>query len=73
MQRKPRDAARHSRGAARLQALYPYDNTLRAIRITGKQLRDYLEQSARYFTTSPTGALGIDPTIPGFNFDIIAA
>jgi 2',3'-cyclic-nucleotide 2'-phosphodiesterase (5'-nucleotidase family) len=58
--------------AARLQALYPYDNTLRAIRITGKQLRDYLEQSARYFTTSATGVPGIDPTIPGFNFDIVA-
>jgi 2',3'-cyclic-nucleotide 2'-phosphodiesterase (5'-nucleotidase family) len=58
--------------AARLQALYPYDNTLRAIRITGKQLRDYLEQSARYYTTSPSGVVGVDPSIPGFNFDIVS-
>src|SRR5215204_912165 len=37
--------------AARMQALYPYDNTLRAIRISGRQLRDYLEFSARYYVT----------------------
>ncbi|MEO8333382.1 MAG: 5'-nucleotidase C-terminal domain-containing protein [bacterium] len=54
--------------AARLQALYPYDNTLRAIRITGKQLREYLEQSARYYKTAST----VDPSIPGFNFDIVS-
>ena len=58
--------------AARLQALYPYDNTLRAIRITGAQLRAYLEQSARYYTTSPTGVVGVNPGIPGFNFDIVS-
>ncbi|MDB4899911.1 MAG: cpdB [Gemmatimonadetes bacterium] len=58
--------------AARLQALYPYDNTLRAVRITGQQLRDYLEQSARYYTTAADGTLGIDPSIPGFNFDIVS-
>jgi 2',3'-cyclic-nucleotide 2'-phosphodiesterase (5'-nucleotidase family) len=58
--------------AARLQALYPYDNTLRSIRITGKQLRDYLEQSARYYRTSNDGSVHVDPTIPGFNFDIVA-
>ena len=58
--------------AARLQALYPYDNTLRAVRITGKQLRDYLEQSARYFRTAGDGSVSVDPSIPGFNFDIVA-
>ena len=34
-----------------LRALYPYDNTLRAVRITGAQLREYLEYSARYYRT----------------------
>jgi 2',3'-cyclic-nucleotide 2'-phosphodiesterase (5'-nucleotidase family) len=58
--------------AARLQALYPYDNTLRAIRISGKQLREYLEQSARYYRTAADGTVSIDPTIPGFNFDIVS-
>jgi 2',3'-cyclic-nucleotide 2'-phosphodiesterase (5'-nucleotidase family) len=55
-----------------LQALYPYDNTLRAIRISGRQLREYLEQSARYYRTGPDGAVSVDPTIPGYNFDIVS-
>ncbi len=58
--------------AARLQALYPYDNTLRAIRITGRQLREYLEQSARYYVTGADGRVGVNPSIPGFNFDIVS-
>ncbi len=58
--------------AARLQALYPYDNTLRAVRISGRQLRDYLEHSARYYRTGPDGTPSIDPAVPGYNFDIVA-
>ena len=58
--------------AARLQALYPYDNTLRAIRVSGAQLRAYLEQSARYYRTAANGAVTVDPGIPGFNFDIVS-
>lgn len=58
--------------AARLQALYPYDNTLRAIRISGRQLREYLEHSARYYVTVPDGRVTVDPTIPGYNFDIVS-
>jgi 2',3'-cyclic-nucleotide 2'-phosphodiesterase (5'-nucleotidase family) len=58
--------------AARLQALYPYDNTLRAIRISGQQLRDYLEQSARYYRTAADGRVSVDPSVPGFNFDIVS-
>ncbi len=58
--------------AARLQALYPYDNTLRAVRISGRQLRDYLEHSARYYRTAGDGTPSIDPTVPGYNFDIVA-
>jgi 2',3'-cyclic-nucleotide 2'-phosphodiesterase (5'-nucleotidase family) len=59
---------------AQVAQLYPYDNTLRAVRITGKQLRDYLEFSARYWrtTTSPAGPLEADPAIPGYNFDIVS-
>ncbi len=58
--------------AARMQALYPYDNTLRAIRITGAQLREYLEQSATYYRTSAAGEVTVDPTIPGYNYDVVA-
>jgi len=57
---------------ARLSALYPYDNTLRAVRISGAQLRAYLEQSARYYRRNADGSVGVDPDIPGFNYDIVA-
>ncbi|MFJ9388875.1 bifunctional metallophosphatase/5'-nucleotidase [Nocardioides sp. NPDC101246] len=64
--------------------LYIYDNTLMAVRITGAQLRDYLEYTARYFKqVSGTGPFPIDavtnaPTdtapngTPDYNFDTIA-
>jgi len=58
--------------AARVQALYPYDNTLRVIKISGRQLREYLEYSARYFRTAENGAISVDPSVPGYNFDILA-
>ncbi len=57
---------------ARLSALYPYDNTLRAVKISGAQLRAYLEQSARYFRRDADGSYGVDPRIPGFNYDIVS-
>lgn len=57
---------------ADMAELYPYENNvLRAVRISGKQLRDYLEFSARYFRqTSRLDSL-IDPGIRGFNYDIV--
>jgi 2',3'-cyclic-nucleotide 2'-phosphodiesterase (5'-nucleotidase family) len=57
---------------ARLSALYPYDNTLRAVKLSGAQLRAYLEQSARYFRRNADGSVDVDPSIPGFNYDIVA-
>jgi 2',3'-cyclic-nucleotide 2'-phosphodiesterase/3'-nucleotidase len=56
---------------ARIAALYPYDNTLRVVRITGSQLRAYLEQSARYFRSTGAGA-EVDPSIPGYNYDMLS-
>ncbi len=62
---------------AALSKLYPYDNTLRAVRISGAQLRLFLEHSARYYRTlgadgrAPAGGL-IDPQVPGFNFDVVS-
>jgi 2',3'-cyclic-nucleotide 2'-phosphodiesterase/3'-nucleotidase len=55
---------------AEMTALYPYDNTLRAVRITGAQLRAYLEHSARYFRSDANG-VEADPTIPGYNYDVV--
>jgi 2',3'-cyclic-nucleotide 2'-phosphodiesterase (5'-nucleotidase family) len=57
---------------ARLSALYPYDNTLRAVKLSGAQLRAYLEQSARYYRRSADGSVGVDPETPGYNYDIVA-
>ena len=58
---------------ADLARLYPYDNTLRAVRISGAQLRAYLEQSARYYGTFGDSTKPVtDPSIPGYNFDMIA-
>lgn len=57
---------------ARLAALYPYDNTLRAVKISGGELRAYLEQSARYFRPNADGTVDTDPAIPGFNYDIVS-
>ncbi|HEY0303685.1 MAG TPA: 5'-nucleotidase C-terminal domain-containing protein, partial [Longimicrobiales bacterium] len=48
---------------ADIAGLYVYDNTLKAIRITGAQLRAYLEKSAEYFGST---------NIPGYNFDVIS-
>src|SRR5438552_10242842 len=52
--------------------VYPYENTLRAVRISGSQLRAYLEQSARYFRTYQPGAPLINDSVPGFNFDVVS-
>jgi 2',3'-cyclic-nucleotide 2'-phosphodiesterase/3'-nucleotidase len=58
---------------ADMAELYPYENNvLRAIRISGRQLRDYLEFSARYFRAGAPLDSIIDPSVPGFNFDIVA-
>jgi len=57
---------------SRIAALYPYDNTLRSIKISGAQLRAYLEQSARYYRPFTPGAPVVNDSVPGFNFDIVA-
>jgi 2',3'-cyclic-nucleotide 2'-phosphodiesterase (5'-nucleotidase family) len=60
---------------AELARLYPYENTLRAVRVTGAQLRAFLEQSARYYQTYDAAAPGgpaTAPDVPGYNFDVVA-
>jgi len=52
--------------------IYPYENTLRAVRISGSQLKAYLEQAARYFRTYQPGAPLINDSMPGFNFDVVS-
>ncbi|MCA0377399.1 MAG: 5'-nucleotidase C-terminal domain-containing protein [Gemmatimonadetes bacterium] len=62
---------------ADLSKLYPYDNTLRAVRISGAQLRAFIEHATRYYRTlNPDGtapAAGlIDASVPGYNFDVVS-
>lgn len=54
-----------------MAAVYPYENTLRAIRVSGDQLKRYLEQSARYFKVE-NGRVRLNDSIPGYNFDIVS-
>lgn len=68
-------AARFGPGAVRLRdvaALYPYENTLKVVRIDGASLRRYLEKSAEYFLTYQPGQPIINQAVPGYNFDIVS-
>lgn len=51
--------------------LYPVENTLRSIKITGAQLRAYLEQCARYFYTDSTGLVATNRFYSPANYDVI--
>ncbi|MEE4596916.1 5'-nucleotidase C-terminal domain-containing protein [Streptomyces sp. DSM 41524] len=57
--------------------LYPFENTLEARVLTGAQLKDYLEFSARYYVQTPAGG-DVDPAkltnasdIPDYNYDAV--
>ncbi|MBM7171625.1 5'-nucleotidase C-terminal domain-containing protein [Streptomyces sp. G44] len=57
--------------------LYPFENTLEARLLTGAQLKEYLEFSARYYVRTPAGA-PVDPAkltnaekIPDYNYDAV--
>ena len=52
--------------------VYPYENTLRAVRIDGGRLKEFLEHSARYFGAYAPGRPLIDDAIPGYNFDVVS-
>lgn len=57
---------------AEVAGLYPYQNLLVAVRITGKQLKDYLEWTARYYADYKPGGKVIGTSVPGFDYDMIA-
>ncbi|MFI1399845.1 bifunctional metallophosphatase/5'-nucleotidase [Streptomyces sp. NPDC020681] len=57
--------------------LYVFENTLEARLLTGAQLKDYLEFSARYFVQTPAGS-PVDPAkltnadnTPDYNYDAV--
>lgn len=68
--------ARLPKGAVSVRdiaGLYIYENTLVVLEVTGQQLKDALEHSAKYFLPYAPGKSAaelVDEKIPGFNFDI---
>lgn len=56
-----------------IAGLYVYENTLVVLEVTGQQLKDALEHSAKYFRAYESGkspAELVDEKIPAYNFDI---
>jgi 2',3'-cyclic-nucleotide 2'-phosphodiesterase/3'-nucleotidase len=56
-----------------IAGLYEYENTLVTLELTGQQIKDALEHSARYFKEyQPGKSLNdlVDTRIPGYNFDM---
>lgn len=52
-------------------ALYPTDNTLRAVRVSGPVLRAFLERSARHFYVDSAGRVAANLYQPGSAYDIV--
>lgn len=59
---------------ADVAGLYVYDNTLKAVRISGAQLRAYLEKSAEYYLPCPASACETltNPSVAGYNYDVVS-
>lgn len=54
--------------------LYLYPNTVRAVKVTGAQVKDWLERSAGMFNQIESGADGaplLNPDFPSYNFDVM--
>ncbi|HEY9441951.1 MAG TPA: bifunctional UDP-sugar hydrolase/5'-nucleotidase, partial [Gemmatimonadales bacterium] len=49
----------------------PGDRTLVTLRISGAQLRSYLEWSARYFRVDPAGRISLDDAVAGSDFEVV--
>jgi 2',3'-cyclic-nucleotide 2'-phosphodiesterase / 3'-nucleotidase / 5'-nucleotidase len=52
--------------------MYPYENTLRSVRISGQHLREFLEHSARYFRPYAPGQPVVNDSVLGYNFDVVS-
>lgn len=52
--------------------IYQFDNTLYVLKITGAQLKKYMEWSANYYNTFKPGDLTVsfNADIPGYNYDM---
>lgn len=55
-----------------LVQLYPFENMLYTLEISGAQLRAYIEHTFRYYEGVSDGQPVVNPSWPGYNFDSIA-
>jgi 2',3'-cyclic-nucleotide 2'-phosphodiesterase/3'-nucleotidase len=51
--------------------LYPFEHTLRVVRVSGEELKAYLEQSARHFFVDSTGRVFTNRFAPGDRYDLV--
>jgi 2',3'-cyclic-nucleotide 2'-phosphodiesterase/3'-nucleotidase len=51
--------------------LYPYEHTVRSIRVSGAQLKAYLEQCARYFFVDTAGRVFTNRYMPADRYDVL--
>ncbi|QGU94268.1 LysM peptidoglycan-binding domain-containing protein [Clostridium bovifaecis] len=54
--------------------IYKYDNTLYLVEVTGKQLKQYMEWSAKFYNTYKPGDLTVsfNENIRGYNYDMFS-
>lgn len=52
-----------------LTRIYPYENMLWMVEVTGAQLRAFLEHTSQYYAGVEGGLPAIQPGWPGYNFD----
>ena len=54
-----------------VHGVYPYENTLKVVQISGNALRQYLEHSATYYQTYASNRPAITSGFAGYNYDMI--
>lgn len=55
-----------------IMRVYPWDYTLRAVKISGAQLKAFLEQSARYFYADSTGRVATNRFVAPANYEVVS-
>ena len=68
------DVAKGDVAIKNVSDLYLYPNTVRAVEVTGAQVKDWLERSAGMFNQVEAGKADqvlLNPSFPSYNFDVI--
>ncbi|WP_412555406.1 bifunctional 2',3'-cyclic-nucleotide 2'-phosphodiesterase/3'-nucleotidase [Shimia sp. MIT1388] len=68
------DVAKGDVAIKNVSDLYLYPNTVRAVRVTGQEVKDWLERSAGIFNQVDAGKADqvlLNPEFPSYNFDVM--